>query len=112
MTGFPIPSEWDLQTEPAKEDHGFDCARWLHNDTGMKSIHIRSVPDEALLRLKRRAARHRRSLQQEIQVLLEDAARMVPPEAPTSGSLNLKIVRSGTSEDRFSRESFYDDDGR
>jgi plasmid stability protein len=78
----------------------------------MKSIHVRSVPDETLLRLKRRAARHHRSLQQEIQVLLENAARMLPADAPLRRSLDLKIVQSGISDDSFNRADFYGDDGR
>jgi len=75
----------------------------------MKSLHIRSLDEEALLGLKRRAARHRRSLQKEVEVLLSDAARMVPKEAlgessPLSG---LKMVRTGRKKLGWNREELY-----
>lgn len=43
--------------------------------TAVKSLHIRDVPEQTIMRLKRRASWHHRSLQGELQVLLEDAAR-------------------------------------
>jgi plasmid stability protein len=80
----------------------------------MKSIHIRNLDDTTLLGLKRRAARHRRSLQKEVECLLEDAARMVPIEEQSalSQKLVLKTVSTGNTASNWDRESIYDDDGR
>ena len=78
----------------------------------MKALHVRNVPEETLRGLKRRAARHRRSLQQELQVVLEQAARMLPEEEPAGSRLSLEIVHSGVREDRWNREGMYGDDGR
>lgn len=44
----------------------------------MKSVLIRQIPEDVLDGLKKRASRHRRSLQQEILLLLEESARMQP----------------------------------
>jgi plasmid stability protein len=80
----------------------------------MKSLHIRHLNDEVLSALKRRAARHRRSLQKEVEVLLEDAARMSPPEenAIQTPEFHLNTVSSGQSTSTWSREDIYGDDGR
>ncbi|TVR54424.1 MAG: hypothetical protein EA425_01990 [Puniceicoccaceae bacterium] len=80
----------------------------------MKSLHIRHIDDHVLDALKRRARRHRRSLQKEVESLLADAARMVPPDA---GELNnplasIRTVSTGRREMTWSRESYYGDDGR
>ena len=83
---------------------------YYHNDTSMKSIHIRDLKEETLQALKRRAARHRRSLQKEMQVLLEDAASMAPPEHKEK--LSLKIVTTGNLKGQWSRNEIYSDDGR
>ncbi len=77
----------------------------------MKSIHIREISDETLSGLKRRAARHRRSLQKEIHVLLEEAARMQTSDKSETTHLNLRTVRTGRS-DSWSREQIYGDSGR
>lgn len=80
----------------------------------MKSIHIREVEDEVLAALKRRARRHRRSLQKEIHSLMDDAARMTPSE--TDGSRDpldtLKTVSIGRRSTSWSRDSYYGDEGR
>jgi plasmid stability protein len=76
----------------------------------MKSVHIRDLKEETLLGLKRRAARHRRSLQKEMQVLLEEAASMVPPDGKEDFVLN--IVSTGKDESKWSRDEIYSDDGR
>lgn len=79
----------------------------------MKSIHIRQVDEKTLEGLKRRARRHRRSLQKEIEVLLEDAARMVPEEEPAESLLSgLKTASTGNRETDWSRETIYGDEGR
>jgi len=76
----------------------------------MKSVHIRDLKEETLLGLKRRAARHRRSLQKEMQVLLEEAASMAPPDGKEDFVLN--IVSTGKDESKWSRDEIYSDDGR
>jgi len=80
----------------------------------MKSLHIRNLEDDVLCGLKRRAARHRRSLQKEVESVLADAARMVPvDEAPhPERKLNLRTVHSGNPNADWSRERLYGDDGR
>lgn len=80
----------------------------------MKSLHIRNLDDTVLHGLKRRAIRHHRSLQKEIEVLLEDAARMSPPEeqAGASPRLNLNKVTTGQTATAWNREDIYGDDGR
>lgn len=79
----------------------------------MKSIHIRHIDDETLTGLKRRAQRHRRSLQKEIETLLEDAARMVPNEDSGNSIANeIHFVNSGQVRAKGSREEIYGDDGR
>ncbi len=84
----------------------------------MKAIHIRHIPDDVLEKLKWRAEQHHRSLQKEIEVLLKDAARMIPPlekrrdnfldglHTVAASSASPKIV------DTWSREEIYSDDGR
>jgi plasmid stability protein len=82
----------------------------------MPAIHIRDVPEETLAALKRRAARHRRSLQMELHDMLDRAARDEPPLAPLPSireELNMaRDVSTSASEDRWSREDIYGDDGR
>ncbi|MGJ8640574.1 MAG: FitA-like ribbon-helix-helix domain-containing protein [Opitutaceae bacterium] len=80
----------------------------------MKSIHIRNLNDDTLARLKNRAARHRRSLQKEVESLLEDAARMTPADEPTQlkHKLVLKTVSTGKPTAQWDRESIYGNDGR
>ena len=74
----------------------------------MKSIHIRDLSEETVLGLKQRAARHRRSLQKEVQVLLEEAARMQPGR---TGGLDLHFARTG-NQGGWTREEIYGDTGR
>ncbi len=80
----------------------------------MKSIHIRQIDDAIVDSLKRRARRHRRSLQKEIVALLADAARMTPPDAvePANPLEALNLVSTGHRAMTWSRESYYDEDGR
>lgn len=78
----------------------------------MKSIHIRNLEESTLRGLKQRAARHRRSLQKEIEVLLEDAARMSPPEKNAPIELKLNTVSTGSNASDWSREDIYGNDGR
>jgi len=80
----------------------------------MKSLHIRNLDEATLEGLKRRARRHRRSLQKEVESLLSDAAVMLPPGGSPDDPprLKLKTVTTGQSGQDWSRESIYGDDGR
>lgn len=80
----------------------------------MKSLHIRNLEDATLEGLKRRARRHRRSLQKEVEDLLSDAARMLPPESVEGSryALRLHTVATGHTQSDWNRESIYGDDGR
>jgi plasmid stability protein len=80
----------------------------------MKSLHIRGLDEAVVEGLKRRARRHRRSLQKEVELVLTDAARMAPPEAASVPSMKalLRTVATGKRADRWSREEIYDDAGR
>lgn len=79
----------------------------------MKSVHIRQIDEEVLKDLKRRARQHRRSLQKEIESLLEDAAKMTPPEESSrSVADSLHIISGGNSPSTWSREDIYAEDGR
>jgi plasmid stability protein len=72
----------------------------------MKSLHIRNIPEAILVRLKRRAATHRRSLQGEVLCLLEEAARQTPDEA--EGEFSLHLVRTEGLRG-WSRKDAYED---
>lgn len=76
----------------------------------MAAVHIRDVPEEVLDALKRRAARHERSLQRELRHLLFAIAAEEPsgqPLPPISLRLSTAHPESG-----WSREEIYGDDGR
>lgn len=77
----------------------------------MKTLLIRDLPEETLAGLKRRAERHRRSLQKEVHVLLEEASRMQPVEEGEPERLRLRRVCTG-GKGTWRREEFYRDDGR
>ena len=77
----------------------------------MKSLLIREINEETLASLKRRAARHRRSLQKEIQVLLEEASRMQAVDGEDSPRMRLHTVSTG-NKGKWSREEIYGEDGR
>jgi plasmid stability protein len=72
----------------------------------MKSLHIRNIPEAILVRLKRRAAIHRRSLQGEVLCLLEEAARRTPDE--DQGEFRLHLVRTEWLRG-WSRKDAYED---
>ena len=75
---------------------------------------IRKLDNDTLARLKNRASRHRRSLQQEIESLLLDAARMIPDDehSALSSKLTLKTVSTGNPKAKWDRQSIYENDGR
>lgn len=79
-------------------------------DTGMKSVHIKSVNDATLDRLKRLARCHHRSLQGELHAILERAARLAPPEDDDE-ELPLTTVDIG-GDATWRRGEIYDADGR
>lgn len=72
----------------------------------MKSLHIRNVPTGTLAALKRLADSHHRSLQGELLVILERAARLAPPEEEPK--LQLHFVHTGHSE-AMTRGEIYED---
>lgn len=76
----------------------------------MQALHIRDVPDETVMALRRRAERQGHSMQHELRAALARAAAEPLTGAPPR-QLRLHTVRSGRSEP-FDRDDFYDDDGR
>ncbi|TAE88996.1 MAG: Arc family DNA-binding protein [Verrucomicrobia bacterium] len=72
----------------------------------MKSIHIRDVPEQTIERLKWRASRNHRSLQGELQALLEEAAKQVV--LYDSAEFVLHTVKTHGNQD-WSREGMYED---
>lgn len=76
----------------------------------MAAVHIRNVPDDVLDALKRRAARHERSLQKELRHILGLIAREEPSAEPLPPiSLNLSQASPSST---WRREETYGDDGR
>ncbi len=78
----------------------------MHYATTMKSLHIRAVPEQTIERLKRRARRHHRSLQGELQALLEEAAKQGVSD--DGGEFSLHTVRTQGVQN-WSREGIYED---
>jgi plasmid stability protein len=76
----------------------------------MPALHIREVPEETVAAIKRRAARHGHSVQQELRQVLEKAAAE-PATGSRPGRLTLRTVATGRVE-TFDRAEFYDDDER
>lgn len=76
----------------------------------MPAVQIRDVAPEILDALKRRAARHERSLEGELRYLLAAIAREEPPAAPLPP---IKLILSEASPSTtWQREEIYGDDGR
>ena len=80
----------------------------------MKSLHIRNLDDEVLFGLKKRAQRHHRSVQKEVEVLLRDAAEMIRFDPDSGGSplQKLNVVETSREENSWSREEMYGHEGR
>lgn len=76
----------------------------------MKSLHIKDVDPNTLAALKRLAKSHRRSLQGELHIILERAARTAPPEQLEA--ISWISVETGRAASTWSRNEIYDDDGR
>jgi plasmid stability protein len=76
----------------------------------MPALHIRNVSEEVVAALKRRAAAHDRSLQQELLNVLRDVAQDAPPAEPRPPvELTPSTVRGSGS---WRREEIYGDDER
>jgi plasmid stability protein len=76
----------------------------------MPVIQIRDVPPEVIAALKRRAARHERSLEAELRYILASLAGEGPPPAPLP-PLRLKLSQASPVM-TWSREEIYGDDGQ
>ena len=72
----------------------------------MKSVHIRSIPESTLDRLKLRASRHHRSLQGELLAVLEAAAKEVSVD--DNETFFLHTTKTAGRQD-WSREAIYED---
>lgn len=76
----------------------------------MPAVHVRDVPEPVLAALRERAAEHQHSMQQELRLILADAAAR-PASPPPVEPLHLVTVRTrGTAT--WSRDEIYDDTGR
>jgi plasmid stability protein len=75
----------------------------------MPTLQIRGVPEAVFETLKRRAARHQRSLQGELRHILEQIALTEPPEGET---VPIELHMSEASRGDWNREEIYGDDGR
>jgi len=76
----------------------------------MPAVHVRNVPEEVLDALKRRAARHERSLQRELRHLLCTTAQEEPAGEPLRPiELNFSDALPTSS---WRRAEIYEDDGR
>lgn len=76
----------------------------------MAAVQIRDVSPEVIAALKRRAARHERSLEGELRYILTAIAREEPPSPPLP-QIELKLSQA-SSPTHWSREEIYGDDGR
>ncbi|MFY9823000.1 MAG: hypothetical protein WAM82_16580 [Thermoanaerobaculia bacterium] len=76
----------------------------------MPAVQIRDVPPEVIAALKRRAARHERSLEGELRYVLAAMAREEPPPLPLP-PLHLKLSQASPPT-TWGREEIYGDDGR
>lgn len=76
----------------------------------MPAIQIRNVPERLLAALKERAARHGRSMQQELVAILESATAKAPAPESTP-PLRLVTVKT-RNKVRWTREDIYGDEGR
>jgi plasmid stability protein len=76
----------------------------------MPAVQIRDVSPEVISALKRRAARHERSLEGELRYILTAIAREESPSPPLP-PIELKLSQASPST-QWSREEIYGDDGR
>lgn len=76
----------------------------------MPALHIRDVSEETVAAIKRRAARHGHSIQQELREVL-DIAAAEPVAGARPRTLDLRTVATGHRAP-FERADFYGDDER
>lgn len=76
----------------------------------MAAVQIRDVAPEVIAALKRRAARHERSLEGELRYILAAIAREEPSSSPLP-PIDLKLSPASPPTD-WRREEIYGDDGR
>ena len=76
----------------------------------MSSIHIPQVERATLAALKRLAAIHNQSLQDELRTILDREARLAPPEEDTR-TLDLVTVTTGLATS-WNRDEIYGPEGR
>jgi plasmid stability protein len=76
----------------------------------MPAVQIRDVSPEVIAALKRRAARHERSLEGELRYILAVIAREEPPSSPLP-PVELKLSQASPPT-TWRREEIYGDDGR
>lgn len=88
---------------------GLDVGCCYHFDSGMKSVHIKDVPEETIERLKRLARAHHRSLQGELRHILQQSAELAEPGRLPP--IRLNHANTGRRE-RWSREEIYGDEAR
>lgn len=74
----------------------------------MPAIHIRDIPEDVLVALKKRAARNSRSLQMEIRHSLIMMARETPEVAPFP-PIELRMSTQANGESSWSRDEIYED---
>jgi plasmid stability protein len=76
----------------------------------MPAVQIRDVSLDVIAALKRRAARHERSLEGELRYILAVVAREEPPPSPLP-PVDLKLSQASPPT-TWRREEIYGDDGR
>ena len=76
----------------------------------MTAIHVRNVPEPVVTALRERAARHGRSMQQEVHNILE-AAATAPPSLETPQPIRLTTVRTASTS-TWDREGIFGSAGR
>jgi plasmid stability protein len=76
----------------------------------MSAIHIRNVPEKLVVAIKERAARHGRSMQQELVAILEAATTKAPARVKIAPLTLVTVKTRGKA--RWNRAEIYGDDGR
>jgi plasmid stability protein len=76
----------------------------------MPAVHVRNVPEETVARLKERAALHGRSLEAELRLVLDDAARTQPQVRRRRRPLDESLMVNTGIVESFDRHDIYGDD--
>lgn len=77
----------------------------------MAAIHVRNIPEQVIAALRERAEWHGHSMQQEIRLILAEAAAQ-PPVGEGIEPLRLTTVRTAGSSTWHREEIYGDDTGR